>query len=52
MTKKESDIDVIKPPETEYVAEAIPAPASNGPPIPAGHARFYCNKCHTVRVLR
>jgi hypothetical protein len=19
-----------------------------GPPIPAGHSRFYCEKCHTV----
>jgi len=52
MTKKEDDIDMSKPPEPEVMAEAVPAPASNGPPIPAGHSRFYCNKCHTVRQFR
>lgn len=46
MNKTEEDIDTTKPYETEVVATAVPA--SNEPPIPAGHARFYCNKCHTV----
>ena len=23
----------------------------NEPPIPAGHARFYCEKCHTVSMF-
>ena len=50
MTKKEDDIDVSKPPDTDFVAEAVAAPVSNEPPIPVGHARFYCNKCHTVRA--
>jgi hypothetical protein len=40
--------------EPEIVATAVPAgvaPTAGGnePPIPAGHSRFYCNKCHTVR---
>jgi hypothetical protein len=47
--KKEEDIDTTKPYETEeVVAAAVPAYASNEPPIPDGHSRFYCNKCHTV----
>jgi len=50
MTKKEEDIDLGKPSETEVVAEAIPAGQGNEPPIPAGHSRFYCSKCHTVRL--
>lgn len=36
--------------EPEIVASAVPVKyESNEPPIPAGHSRFYCNKCHTVR---
>ena len=23
-----------------------------GPPIPAGHARFYCNKCRAVSTIQ
>jgi hypothetical protein len=47
--KKESDIDTTKPyGEPEVMATAVPA-GGNEPPIPSGHARFYCNKCHTVR---
>jgi hypothetical protein len=39
----EQDVDVM--------ATAIPAsPQGNEPPIPADHARFYCNKCHTVSL--
>jgi hypothetical protein len=31
------------------VADAQPIQGgSNEPPIPAGHSRFYCSKCHTV----
>mmetsp|Transcript_14982 Transcript_14982/g.28629 ORF Transcript_14982/g.28629 Transcript_14982/m.28629 type:complete len:87 (+) Transcript_14982:103-363(+) len=37
--------------EPDIVAEAIPAPGGGGgnneAPIPAGHSRFYCSKCHT-----
>jgi hypothetical protein len=28
---------------------AGPAPTQEGPPVPAGHQRFYCEKCRTVR---
>ena len=53
-TKQDNDIDMSKPPadgEADIaIAEAIPQPNSNEPPIPAGHARFYCSKCHTVRT--
>ena len=30
---------------------AGPAPVQDGPPVPPGHARFYCEKCRTVRLL-
>jgi hypothetical protein len=31
------------------VADAKPIEGgSNEPPIPPGHSRFYCSKCHTV----
>jgi hypothetical protein len=33
--------------EPEIVATAIP---SNEPAVPAGHQRFYCSKCRTVRT--
>ena len=38
--------------EPEIVAEAVPAPGggNNEAPIPPGHSRFYCSKCHTVSV--
>jgi hypothetical protein len=36
--------------EEDVVVTAVPAPHENEPPIPAGHARFYCNKCHTVSL--
>lgn len=48
--KDEHEIDTTKPsvdPDIA-IAEAVPA-ASNEPPIPAGHSRFYCSKCRTVR---
>ena len=33
------------------VTDAVPANdfQQQGPPIPPGHARFYCEKCQTVR---
>ena len=31
---------------------AGPAPGQDGPPVPPGHARFYCEKCRTVCFLR
>jgi hypothetical protein len=37
--------------EPDVMATAVPAsPQGNEPPIPAGHARFYCSKCHTVSL--
>lgn len=33
------------------ITNAVPAGASpvhDGPPVPPGHARFYCEKCRTV----
>mmetsp|Transcript_832 Transcript_832/g.1107 ORF Transcript_832/g.1107 Transcript_832/m.1107 type:complete len:90 (+) Transcript_832:209-478(+) len=56
MTKKEEEQDVVVPMAVEPIASAEPTayaePSSKmdeqgGPPIPAGHARFYCSKCHT-----
>ena len=45
--KKEAEPDIL-------IADAIPAdgpPAQpNGPPIPPGHNRFYCEKCRTVCI--
>lgn len=35
--------------EEIVVANAEPIKNSNEPPIPPGHSRFYCSKCHTVR---
>ncbi len=33
----------------EKADEKVPsAGGDQGPPIPAGHARFYCNKCRAV----
>lgn len=40
--------------EPEIVAEAVPAPGGGGDnetPVPAGHSRFYCSKCHTVSLF-
>ena len=40
--------------EPEIVAEAVPAPGGGDDdetPVPAGHSRFYCNKCHTVSLV-
>ena len=55
MTQKE-DIDSKKAEaEPDVIATAVPAGPAGGqgnePPIPAGHSRFYCNKCHTVRLI-
>ena len=48
--KDEHEIDTTKPTDPDIaIAEAVPA-ASNEPPIPAGHSRFYCSKCRTVCV--
>ncbi|GAX22959.1 hypothetical protein FisN_15Hh146 [Fistulifera solaris] len=47
MTQKYDDVENKgKNDEPEIFATAVPA-AHNEPPIPAGHARFYCSKCHT-----
>lgn len=39
-------------PEIAVTASAVAAPGAGQPQasnIPAGHSRFYCEKCHTVR---
>jgi hypothetical protein len=51
--KKEDDLDykaTTGTEEPEIVASAVPIGQyeSNEPPIPPGHSRFYCSKCHTV----
>jgi hypothetical protein len=52
MTIKEDPNDFKKAGyEEDVVVTAVPtSPQGNEPPIPAGHARFYCNKCHTVSL--
>jgi hypothetical protein len=54
-TENELILDAKPYVEPEFMVDAVAAgpappsaPTSNEPPIPAGHARFYCNKCHTV----
>ena len=32
----------------ENVASGTAGGENQGPPVPAGHARFYCSKCRTV----
>eukprot|EP00986_Skeletonema_menzelii_P003926 scaffold1277_cov137-Skeletonema_menzelii.AAC.9 len=33
----------------EKADEKVPSAGGNqGPPIPAGHARFFCNKCRAI----
>jgi hypothetical protein len=50
MTKYDYDKPGAEPEIT--ITNAVPdAPQQQGPPIPAGHSRFYCEKCHTVSVL-
>jgi hypothetical protein len=48
MTEKKDDPSK----EPEIAVSAVPvnntAANTNGPPIPAGHSRFYCHKCHAV----
>lgn len=45
--KKEAEYKLGGGAEPEIIATAIP---SNEPPVPAGHHRFYCSKCRTVRT--
>ena len=45
--KKDDDKKEYDP---ELVVDATPA-VDNGPPIPSGHRRFYCEKCRVVRKL-
>jgi hypothetical protein len=51
MTYKDDD----KKDDPEIMVDATipaanqPGVRPNEPPIPDGHARFYCEKCHTVR---
>ena len=37
--------------DPELVVDATPA-VDNGPPIPPGHRRFYCEKCRAVRSTK
>lgn len=46
--KYENDVVVDAKPVDEQEVMVSAEPANNGPPIPAGHARFYCSKCRTV----
>ena len=51
---KKNDDDIYKKGgeyDPELVVDATPA-ADNGPPIPPGHQRFYCEKCRAVRVIQ
>ena len=45
--KKEAEPDIL-------ISDAIPAdgppPQPDGPPVPPGHNRFYCEKCRTVGI--
>ena len=43
------DSSYVKPDGKQEQAAAN-APSNNGPPIPVGHARFYCEKCRTVSI--
>jgi hypothetical protein len=46
---KEDPMDNKKGDDAEiYVTDAVPT-QDEGPPVAAGHARFYCSSCHTVR---
>lgn len=45
MTEKKDE--PYKEPEIT-VTNAVPA--DDAPPIPAGYSRFYCSKCHAVRL--
>ncbi len=45
--KKDDDKKEYDP---ELVLDATPA-VDNGPPIPPGHRRFYCEKCRVVRSV-
>jgi hypothetical protein len=58
--KKEDDVVVDgKPYEDDVMVTAVAADGTTGatggevagPPIPAGHSRFYCSKCRTVSNL-
>lgn len=46
--KKEEEPDIV-------ISDAVPAGGppqqTGGPPVPAGHNRFYCEKCRTVRTF-
>lgn len=46
--KEEPEIAVSAVP----VNSAAPSSSANQTPIPAGHSRFYCSKCHAVRVKK
>ena len=50
------DQDPYKKDEEEIVLDASAVVSNAGgkpnePPIPAGHSRFYCEKCHTVSAV-
>jgi hypothetical protein len=58
VTKEDPEITVNATPEPLATAVGVAAGvekpaggASNEPPIPAGHSRFYCSKCRSVRSL-
>ena len=49
MTEKEDYGGAKTSEEQEIAVDAVPAAEDNGPPIPPGHQRFYCEKCRAVR---
>ena len=50
MTLKD-DIKKTEEYDPELVVDATPA-VDNGPPIPPGHSRFYCEKCRAVSITQ
>ena len=53
MTEKKDDPSKVAEPEIAVSAVPISnaGPNNSGPPIPPGHSRFYCHKCHAVRPM-
>ena len=48
MPYSENKYDYPKKDEEAEITISAADVAPEGPPVPAGHARFYCEKCRTV----
>ena len=46
-----TDLPVVTAVGVEEKVDENAASGTAGPPVPAGHARFYCSKCRTVSSL-